>query len=317
MADAGAPEDDALLEGAADDFFGGGAGGGVGDDGGGGGGGSGGGGGGAGNVGGDEGAGFDEGAAGYGADAAEAEAEAGSFPLRRLRPLVREREEHDGNIDDEAAVVAGAAGAGAGADGAADAASSDALTSLPAAPLAAARSAELAAASKDEGNRLFAAGAFEAAAVSYTEALRRCPRDEALAPQRAVFYCNRAACALALSPPRHEDVLYDCDRALELRPGYAKALARRAAALEATGALDEALRDLQALTALEPGDRRSAAEAARVLALTTERDEKLKAEMFDKLKGLGNSLLGNFGLSLDNFKAVQGPDGAYSISFQR
>jgi hypothetical protein len=40
--------------------------------------------------------------------------------------------------------------------------------------------------------------------------------------------------------------------------------------------------------------------------------------MLDKLKGLGNSLLGNFGLSLDNFKAVKDEKtGSYSISFQR
>lgn len=38
----------------------------------------------------------------------------------------------------------------------------------------------------------------------------------------------------------------------------------------------------------------------------------------DKLKGLGNTILGKFGMSLDNFKAVQDPaTGSYSISFQR
>jgi hypothetical protein len=37
-----------------------------------------------------------------------------------------------------------------------------------------------------------------------------------------------------------------------------------------------------------------------------------------KLKELGNSLLGNFGMSLDNFKAVKDPSsGSYSISFQQ
>jgi len=285
---------DALLEGAADDFFGGA---------------------------GDEAA--DGGGSGAGADAdagaAAAAAAAGEdepFPLRRLRPLVREREELDGNAYADAVADADADADGGGSGGGGSAAA-------PGEQQVAARSAELAAASKEEGNRLFAARDFEAAAACYTEALRRCPRgadgaaEAALAPQRAVFYCNRAACALALVPPRHEDAIYDCDRALELRPDYAKALARRAASLEATGALDEALRDLQALAAIDPRDQRAASEAARVLALTSERDEKLKAEMLDKLKGLGNSLLGNFGLSLDNFKAVQGPDGAYSISFSR
>jgi hypothetical protein len=41
-------------------------------------------------------------------------------------------------------------------------------------------------------------------------------------------------------------------------------------------------------------------------------------ETLSKLKELGNSLLGNFGLSLDNFNAVQDPNtGSYSISFNQ
>lgn len=37
-----------------------------------------------------------------------------------------------------------------------------------------------------------------------------------------------------------------------------------------------------------------------------------------KLKEMGNSLLGRFGMSVDNFKAVKDPNsGSYSISFQR
>jgi hypothetical protein len=34
------------------------------------------------------------------------------------------------------------------------------------------------------------------------------------------------------------------------------------------------------------------------------------------LKNIGNSLLGYFGLSLDNFKMEQGSSGGYNISFK-
>lgn len=38
--------------------------------------------------------------------------------------------------------------------------------------------------------------------------------------------------------------------------------------------------------------------------------------MFAKMRELGNSVLGNFGMNLDNFKTVQDPNtGGYSISY--
>eukprot|EP00924_Labyrinthula_sp_SR-Ha-C_P001586 snap_masked-scaffold_18-processed-gene-2.39-mRNA-1 protein AED:0.36 eAED:0.36 QI:0/-1/0/1/-1/1/1/0/195 len=47
-----------------------------------------------------------------------------------------------------------------------------------------------------------------------------------------------------------------------------------------------------------------------------ELEGKLKNEMFSQLKGLGNSFLSNFGMSLDNFKATQDPKtGGYNISY--
>ncbi len=47
-----------------------------------------------------------------------------------------------------------------------------------------------------------------------------------------------------------------------------------------------------------------------------QRMEKLKSETLGQLKGLGNSILGKFGMSLDKFKLNQNTDGSYNISYQ-
>ena len=46
-------------------------------------------------------------------------------------------------------------------------------------------------------------------------------------------------------------------------------------------------------------------------------NEKRKTEVIDGLKNIGNSVLGYFGMSLDNFKLEQGPGGGYNISFKQ
>jgi hypothetical protein len=55
--------------------------------------------------------------------------------------------------------------------------------------------------------------------------------------------------------------------------------------------------------------------SARLQKLHDEKMEKLKNEAMGKLKDLGNTILGNFGMSLDNFKMVQDPaTGSWSVS---
>jgi hypothetical protein len=39
--------------------------------------------------------------------------------------------------------------------------------------------------------------------------------------------------------------------------------------------------------------------------------------MLDKLKGLGNTILGKFGMSLDNFVSEKREDGTFNIQFKQ
>ncbi len=55
--------------------------------------------------------------------------------------------------------------------------------------------------------------------------------------------------------------------------------------------------------------------AKRLRPLVHEKREQMKKDMMDKLTGLGDSILGNFGLSTRNFKTQQDATGAYSVQF--
>lgn len=120
--------------------------------------------------------------------------------------------------------------------------------------------------------------------------------------------------------------------ALETTPSHLKSLSRRATAnehLNTASSLTDALADLRVLqqhhqqqqshsspsaSSLAPSQR---ATISRVEAKQRSALEKEKDEMLDKLKGLGNSLLGRFGLSTDNFKFEQNEGGSWGMKFQR
>ena len=101
-------------------------------------------------------------------------------------------------------------------------------------------------------------------------------------------------------------------------PMYAKAYQRRCTAYKRIEKVDMALVDAQKAYQLEPTSVASRKNVDRLTKLEAERMENLKEETMGKLKDLGNSLLSNFGLSLDNFNAVQDPNtGGYLISFNQ
>eukprot|EP00956_Cyclotella_meneghiniana_P012230 scaffold17380_cov52-Cyclotella_meneghiniana.AAC.1 len=132
----------------------------------------------------------------------------------------------------------------------------------------------------------------------------------------AIYHANRAASHLHLG--HLDEAIDDCTIAILYNPLYTKAYLRRSTAYERNDDTESALLDSQQASILEPKNTKISRNTTRLQKIENERMEKLKQETVDKLKDLGNSLLGNFGLSLDNFNAVQDPEtGGYSISFNQ
>lgn len=171
-----------------------------------------------------------------------------------------------------------------------------------------------------EGNEHFKAGRLHDAREAYSEALHVSPPagepGSDPSKDRAVLHCNRAACLQRLE--RWDDVVKDCSQAIKLDPTYVKAFARRSVANEELQKWQDAFEDLKKSLELDPSLRSK--ESRRITILekrAQEQFEKDKDEMLSKLKDLGNTVLGKFGMSTDNFKLEQDPDtGSYSIKFQ-
>eukprot|EP01062_Namystynia_karyoxenos_P004081 TRINITY_DN11445_c0_g1_i1.p1 TRINITY_DN11445_c0_g1~~TRINITY_DN11445_c0_g1_i1.p1 ORF type:complete len:360 (+),score=119.44 TRINITY_DN11445_c0_g1_i1:75-1154(+) len=179
---------------------------------------------------------------------------------------------------------------------------------------------------KEEGNSFFKQagltdpadhGALHEAIDKYSAALQEAPPG---AKERAVYYGNRAACWAKLG--RDADCAADCSDALKIVPDNPKWLLRRSAAYERTGEDDlyKALEDAKRVIELEGADmqlKQARGAVTRLEPRVEERRKKQTDEAIQGLKNIGNSLLGHFGLSLDNFQTSQNPDGTYSINFNQ
>ena len=81
--------------------------------------------------------------------------------------------------------------------------------------------------------------------------------------------------------------------------------------------IDEALTDYQTVLTLDPRNVTANKAVRELPAKIEERNEKMKAEMMDNLKKLGNMVLKPFGLSTENFKLEQNEGGSYNIQFNQ
>ena len=159
----------------------------------------------------------------------------------------------------------------------------------------------------------FKAGDLAAALECYTEAIELCP---SYVEERAVFFANRAVVHRKFGSAA--DVEADCTAALALQPNHVKALLRRAQAREELEKMQEALDDMKKVVEIDPSVAEARRAVPRLQVAAEKKAEELKEQMMGQLKELGNSLLGKFGMSLDNFKAEKDPStGSYNISFGR
>ncbi|XP_076958350.1 uncharacterized protein LOC143634055 [Bidens hawaiensis] len=169
---------------------------------------------------------------------------------------------------------------------------------------------------KVEGNKLYGEGLYEEALLKYDYAIQLAPEMPSSSEVRSICHNNRATCFFKLG--KYEDTVKECSKALELNPTYLKALIRRGEAHEKLENYDEAIPDMKKILELDPSNNQCRRTIFRLEPLAIEKREKMKEEMLGKLKDMGNSILGRFGMSVDNFKAVKDPNtGSYSISFQR
>lgn len=164
---------------------------------------------------------------------------------------------------------------------------------------------------KAKGNTLYAEGSFKEAKEVYEHAIARLGEGEEAA-LASVLHANAAACCFNLKD--YKATVEFCTSALIENPAYHKAKLRRAMAYDALEQYEEAVKDLESLQESDFNDKRVAVLLRTCTASLEKQREAQKEEMLGKLKDLGNSILGNFGMSLDQFQAVQDPNtGSYSI----
>lgn len=166
---------------------------------------------------------------------------------------------------------------------------------------------------KEEGNDFFRNKDYINAIESYTRAIATCPDNEK--ESLAIFYGNRAAAYNALGPDSYDLVIEDCTQALEYNNNYIKVLVRRYQTFEKKDKYDMALDDAKKVQELDSSYPKIQFEISRLERIHNEKMEEMKTEAMGKLKDLGNSILGNFGMSVDDFKFQQDPStGSWSMN---
>lgn len=176
------------------------------------------------------------------------------------------------------------------------------------------KDAQAAKQAKTKGNELYGKQDYIQAKECYTQAIELSPPEQTT--EMSIYYSNRAACYCVLN--EWSNVLQDCTQSIQYDSNNLKAHLRRSQAHEKLGDVHSALLDQQRALEISPDDGLIQQNVVRLTKLDHEKMEHQKTEMLNKLKDLGNGILGKFGMSLDQFQANKDPStGSYNIQFNQ
>ncbi len=135
-----------------------------------------------------------------------------------------------------------------------------------------------------------------------------------LKEQSCILNCNKGICFNKLND---YDKALDCFKeALRFNKDYSKALCNKMLLLHKKEEYLEAYEDFKRLKDLDYKLWENYRNMENELAYKAEiQKKKMTDEMLGKLKDMGNTILGKFGLSLNNFQMTPNGQGGYSIQY--
>ena len=135
-----------------------------------------------------------------------------------------------------------------------------------------------------------------------------------LKEQCCILNCNKGICFNKLND--YDKALDSFKEALRYNKDYSKALCNKMLLLHKKEEYLEAYEDFKRLKTLDYNLWENYRNMENELAYKAEiQKKKMTDEMLGKLKDVGNTILGKFGLSLNNFKMTPNGQGGYSIQY--
>ena len=135
-----------------------------------------------------------------------------------------------------------------------------------------------------------------------------------LKEQCCILNCNKGICFNKLN--EYDKALESFKEALKYNKDYSKALCNKMLLLKKKEEYLEAYEDFKRLKTLDYNLWENYRNLEGELSYKAEiQKKKMTDEMLGKLKDMGNTILGKFGLSLNNFQMTPNGQGGYSIQY--